>query len=233
VGVDPATDLAVLKIDAGSLTAARLGDSDELQVGDPVLAVGSPYGLQETVTAGIISAKNRKVGIENVGYEDFLQTDAAVNPGNSGGPLVDMNAEVVGINTAIVGRAYRGIGFSIPSNLAKKVYELLRTTGISRGWLGVASQNLTNSLAEKLGLTSTEGALVTQVLPDSPAQKAGIRPGDVIVEWNKQPVTNSNDLRIEVAKTKPGSEASMSFYRQGKLRKATISVAERPSQITQ
>lgn len=155
VGVDPATDLAVLKIDTGNLTAAKWGDSSALQVGDTVLAVGSPYGLQETVTEGIISAKNRKVGIQNVGYEDFLQTDAAVNPGNSGGPLVNMNAEVVGINTAIVGHANQGIGFAIPSDLAKKVYELLTTTGITRGWIGVAVQNLTKSLAEKLGLTDT------------------------------------------------------------------------------
>ena len=122
----------MLKIDAGQLSAAHWGDSDAMQVGDSVLAVGSPYGLSETVTAGIISAKNRTVGIQNVKYEDFLQTDAAVNPGNSGGPLVNMKAEVVGINTAIVGHAYQGIGFAIPSKLAQQVYELLKTTGIPR-----------------------------------------------------------------------------------------------------
>ena len=142
VGVDPATDLAVLKIDAGHLVAANWGDSDSLEVGDPVLAVGSPYGLAETVTAGIVSAKNRKVGIEHVRYEDFLQTDAAVNPGNSGGPLVNMDAQVVGINTAILGHAYQGISFAIPSNLAKKVYELLRTSGISAA--GSASPSRTS-----------------------------------------------------------------------------------------
>jgi serine protease Do len=133
VGSDPTTDLAVLKIDVGSLTAAGWGNSDALEVGEPVLAVGSPYGLTETVTAGIISAKNRKLGIENVKYEHFLQTDAAVNPGSSGGPLVNMKGEIVGINTAILGRSNQGIGFTIPSNLARKSYELLRTTGVALG----------------------------------------------------------------------------------------------------
>jgi serine protease Do len=233
VGVDPATDLAVLKIDAGSLSAAKWGDSDALQVGDPVLAVGSPYGLAETVTAGIISAKNRTVGIEHVGYEDFLQIDAAVNPGNSGGPLVNMNAHVVGINTAIVGRAYQGISFAIPSGLARKVYELLRTSGISRGWIGVAVQDLSKSLAEHFGLKEMRGALVAQVMSGSPAEKAGLRTGDVIVEWDKQPVTNSNDLRIEVARTRPGSTVQVAFYRDGKRRALAVTVAERPSKAIQ
>ncbi len=233
VGIDPVTDLAVLKINAGDLTAAKWGDSSALEVGDLVLAVGSPYGLQETVTEGIISAKNRKVGIENVGYEDFLQTDAAVNPGNSGGPLVNMNAEVVGINTAIVGHASQGIGFAIPSDLAKKVYELLRTSGITRGWIGVALQNLTKSWADKLGLADTRGALVAQVASDSPAEQAGLKPGDVIVQWAKQSIDNSNDLRIAVAQTKPGANVPLAFYRNGKKQETTITVAERPNQVSQ
>ncbi len=195
VGTDPASDLAVLKINAGSLSAAHWGDSDALQVGEPVLAAGSPYGLAETVTAGIVSAKNRKVGIENIRHEDFLQTDAAVNPGNSGGPLVNMNGEVVGINTAILGHAYQGISFAIPSNLAKEVYQRLRTTGIPRGWIGAALGDLNNSLAERLGLRDTHGALVVGVMTGSPAEQAGITPGDVIVEWDKRPIANAAELR--------------------------------------
>ncbi len=232
VGVDPATDLAVLKIDAGKLTAAKMGDDAAVQVGDQVLAVGSPYGLSETVTAGIISAKNRRVGIENVRYADFLQTDAAVNPGNSGGPLVNMNAEVVGINTAIVGHVYQGIGFAIPSDLAKKVYELLKRGGIARGWIGVGTQELTGSLAEKLGLKDTRGALLAEVLHDSPAEQAGLRPGDVVVGWDKQTIANANDLRIAIARTKPGDRARVIYYRDGKRETATITVAKRPKKLT-
>jgi serine protease Do len=233
VGLDPATDLAVLKIDAGQLTAARWGNSDAMQVGNPVLAWGRPFGWAETVTAGIISAKNRKVGIENVRYEDFLQTDAAVNPGNSGGPLVNMNAEVVAINTAIVGHAYQGIGFAIPSNLARQVYELLKTTGIPRGWIGVAMQDLTGPLAEKLGVKDTRGALVAGVLDDSPAAQAGIKPGDVIVGWDGRPVSNSNELRIAAARTTPGVKAVITLYRDGKSRQVTVTVAQRPNQAMQ
>jgi serine protease Do len=233
VGVDPATDLAVLKIDAGRLSAARWGDSDALEVGNPVLAMGSPYGLTETVTAGIISAKNRKVGIENVRYEDFLQTDAAVNPGNSGGPLVNMKAEVVGINTAIVGHAYQGIGFAIPSNLAKQVYELLKTTGIPRGWIGVAMQDLTGPLAEKLGLKETHGALVAGVMDNSPAAEAGIKAGDVIVSWAGRPVATSNDLRIAAARTAPGAKVVLGILRDGQKREVSVTVGTRPSQIAQ
>ncbi len=233
VGTDPATDLAVLKIDVSGLSAAEWGDSDALEVGDSVLAAGSPYGLTETVTAGIISAKNRKVGIENVRYEDFLQTDAAVNPGNSGGPLVNMNARVVGINTAIVGHAYQGIGFAIPSNLAKKVYELLRTTGIARGWIGVAVQDLNHAVAEKLGLKDTRGAVIVDVGSDTPADQAGLKPGDVIVAWQGRPIANSNDLRIAAAQTKPGTKATITYYRDGKKQEGTITVAQRPNQVTQ
>ena len=227
IGVDAPTDLAVLKIDAGGLSTARLGDSDQLQVGDQVLAVGNPYGLARTVTAGIVSAKNRRLGIENVGYEDFLQTDAAVNPGNSGGPLVNMDAEVVGINSAIIGRTYQGISFAIPSNLVKKVYELLKTTGIARGWIGVAVQDLNQRLAEKFGLSSTRGALVANVQADSPAAEAGIQPGDVIVRWDDHTIDSSNDLRIAVAKTKPGTKAAVVLYREGKKRELTVTVASR------
>jgi len=233
IGVDPATDLAVLKIDAGQLSAARWGASERLQVGDAVLAVGSPYGLTESVTAGIVSAKNRSVGIEHVRYEDFLQTDAAVNPGNSGGPLVNMDAQVVGINTAIVGHAYQGISFAIPSELARKVYELLRTSGIARGWIGVGVQDLTPALAEKLGLKDARGALVTRVTADSPADDAGLKPGDVIVAWDQQPIATSNDLRIAVARTQPGAAAQVTFVRDARRQESSVKVAQRPSQVLQ
>jgi serine protease Do len=233
VGIDAATDLAVLKIDAGELVAAKWGDTAALQVGDPVLAVGSPYGLAETVTAGIISAKNRRVGIERVRYEDFLQTDAAVNPGNSGGPLVNMNGEVVGINTAIVGHVYQGIGFAIPSDLAKKVYGLLKSSGIPRGWAGVGTHDLTKTLADEVGVKDTQGALLARVIDDSPAEKAGLKPGDVVVKWESETIANSNDLRIAIAKTQPGAKARIEFYRGEERRSLTITVAERPNTRTQ
>ena len=231
VGVDPATDLAVLKIDAGELAAAKWGDTVALQVGDPVLAVGSPYGLAETVTAGIISAKNRRVGIERVRYEDFLQTDAAVNPGNSGGPLVNMNGEVVGINTAIVGHVYQGIGFAIPSDLAKKVYGLLKSSGI-RGWAGVGVHDLTKTLADEFGVKDTQGALLARVIDDSPAEKAGLKPGDVVVKWESETIANSNDLRIAIAKTQPGATVRIEFYRGEERRSLTITVTECPKMLT-
>jgi serine protease Do len=234
VGTDPAVDLAVLKIDAGGLSAAHWGDSDALQVGDSVLAVGSPYGLAATVTAGIISAKNRSLDIKNVRHEDFLQTDAAVNPGNSGGPLVNMKAEVVGINTAIVGTAYQGIGFSIPSKLARQVYDMLKTTtGVQRGWIGVAVQDVTGPLAEQLGLKEARGALISEVLPDSPAQAAGLSAGDVIVQWDRHAVSNSTDLRVRAAQTKPGSQATIIFYRDGRRQQLAVTVGTRPNQVTQ
>jgi serine protease Do len=233
VGADPATDLAVLKINVGALTAARWGDSDALQVGDSVLAVGSPFGLAETVTAGIISAKDRKVSIERVRFQDFLQTDAAVNPGNSGGPLVNMNGEVVGINTAIFGQTYQGIGFAIPSNLVSRAYELLKTSGISRGWIGVSVQDLTRPLAEKFDLKDARGALVASVAPDSPAEQAGIQPGDVIVRWDNLSIANSNDLRIAVARTKPGTKATVVLHRNGKPQELAVTTAERPNQVEQ
>jgi serine protease Do len=232
VGVDPATDLAVLKIKGSGLAAAPLGNSDTTEVGDPVLAIGNPFGLAQTVTAGIISAKGRHAVIENVNYQDFLQTDAAVNPGNSGGPLVNMKGQVIGINTAIVGPTYQGIGFAIPSNLVKQVYDQLISSGkVARGWLGVSMQELSPELAEQLNLKETAGALVTGVIPDSPAAKAGIRPRDVIVEWNGKVIHDPGELGLAVAWTKIGEKATVKLVRDGKPLTLSVRVARRPEAV--
>ncbi len=231
VGVDPLSDLAVLKVQTRSLTAAPWGDSERLEVGDPVLAVGSPFGLAQTVTAGIVSAKGRRGVVQDINYEDFLQTDAAVNPGNSGGPLVNLQGQVVGINTAIYGPAYLGISFAIPSQIARDVYKKLRDTGtVARGWLGVALQSLDDNLAERFGLEDTKGALVTGVLPDSPADLAAIRIGDVIIEWNGKPVPDPSLLSFAVAGTAIGSKATVGLIRDGKKIELIVTVTQRPSQ---
>jgi serine protease Do len=232
VGTDPGTDLAVLRVQVTDLTAAAWGDSDALEVGDPVLAVGNPFGLDRTVTAGIVSAKGRHAVVEHVNYQDFLQTDAAVNPGNSGGPLVDMHARVVGINTAILGPTYQGICFAIPSNLARHVYEQLVKGGkVARGWLGVSMQELTPELADKLDLKGTNGALAAAVLPNSPAEAAGLQPGDVIVAWNGKAVGDPRELGLAVAWSKIGEKARVTVKRNGKDLTLTVTVGQRPEQI--
>ena len=183
VGTDRATDLAVLKIKATGLVAAELGDSDALEIGEWVLAVGSPMGLDQTITAGIISAKGRHIGITNGGYEDFLQTDAAINPGNSGGPLVNLSGEVIGINTAIASRSggSMGIGFAVPSSIAKSVLDqILKTGKVTRGRIGAAIQDLSEDLASSFQFKSRHGVLIGDVLPDSPAAKAGMKSGDIV-----------------------------------------------------
>lgn len=234
VGADPLTDLAVLKINTSGLTAAPWGDSGTVEVGDPVLAVGNPFGLARTVTAGIISAKGRRGVVRDLNYQDFLQTDAAVNPGNSGGPLVNMKGQIVGINTAIIGEAYRGISFAIPSHLARDVYERLKETGkVARGWLGVAMQELDESLAERLGLESTRGALVAGVVPDSPAEAGGLEPGDVVVKWNDEDIRDPSDLSLAVAGTEIGSKAVAVIVRGGKKIKLSVEVGERPARLPQ
>lgn len=229
IGIDPLTDLAVLKIQASGLTATPWGDSDSLQVGDPVMAIGNPFGLASTVTAGIISAKGRRAVVENVNYQDFLQTDAAVNPGNSGGPLVNMKGEVIGINTAILGPTYQGISFAIPSALVRHVYDQLMSTGkVDRGWLGVSMQELTPELAEKLELKSTNGALVSGILPGAPAEQAGLQPGDVIIRWKDKAITDPIQLGFEVASTKIGEKAPVTVIRAGKELTLNVTVGQRP-----
>jgi serine protease Do len=230
IGSDKKTDLAVLKLDdgKGSFKAARLGDSEKVQVGDWVLAVGSPFGLQQTVTAGIISAKARQIGAGP--FDDFLQTDAAINPGNSGGPLVNMQAEVIGINTAIVAGG-SGIGFAIPSNMARKIAVELQAKGrVSRGWLGVSIQPLTPELAKSFGAKEPKGILVSDVVPDSPAAKAGLKPGDIILEFEGKKVESPGDLQRAVGLTTPGADSKMKVWRDQGERTVTVKVGETPDE---
>jgi len=229
VGIDPATDLAVLKIKAGNLTAAPWGKSADLEVGDPVLAIGNPFGLSHTVTAGILSATGRHAIVEKVNYQDFLQTDAAVNPGNSGGPLVNMKGQIVGINTAIVGPTYQGISFAIPSDMVQKVYDQLVKSGkVARGWLGVTMRELSANDSEKLGVS---GALVASVSPGSPAAAAGIRRGDIITKWDDKLVSGPAELGLQVAWSKIGEKAMVTVHRGDETKKFTVVVGQRPERL--
>ncbi len=230
IGVDKKTDLAVLKLDDGraKFAFARLGDSDRMQVGDWVIAVGSPFGLQATVTAGIISAKARQIG--QGPFDDFLQTDAAINPGNSGGPLVNMQGEVVGINTAIVAGG-SGIGFAIPSNMARKIYTELSTRGrVSRGWLGVSIQPLTSDLANSFGAKDTKGVLVSDVVTDSPAGKAGLKPGDILLEFEGKRTEVPSDLQRAVGLATPGKDSKVKVWRDGSERTLDVKIGEAPDE---
>ena len=225
LGRDPKTDLAVLKVEATGLPVARLGDSDRIGVGDWVVAIGNPFGLDNTVTAGIVSAKGRAIG--SGPYDDFIQTDAPINPGNSGGPLLDDQGNVVGINAAIFsqGGGSIGIGFAIPINLAKRLVPELEATGhVTRAWLGVTIQKLTPELAESLGLESGQGALVAAVSTKSPAAGAGIAAGDVITEWNGKPVKDQSALPTLVAETAVGATVPVQIVRDGKARRLEVTV---------
>ncbi|NLF68101.1 MAG: trypsin-like serine protease [Candidatus Anammoximicrobium sp.] len=232
VGADSATDVAVLKIDADRLIAAPWGDSEELDVGALVWAVGSPFGLQSTITFGIISAKHRANLAGDV-YQDFLQTDAAVNPGNSGGPLVDAQGRVIGINTAIVGDSYRGVSFAVPSSVARAVYERLKASGrLARGWLGVQLDDVSEPTARRLGLPAATGAVVVLVVDDprvpSPAKDFGLRVNDVVIRWNGKPVGKSAELIRMVAMTEIDSTAQVELIRAGRKLTLEVRVAERP-----
>lgn len=227
---DPKTDIAVVRIKAGSLHAAKLGDSDKVAVGDWVLALGDPFGLEGTVTAGIISAKGRAMGIAP--RENFLQTDAAINPGNSGGPLVNLDGEVIGINTAITTRTggNQGVGFAVPINLAKWVADQLLTTGkVKRAYLGVAIQPITHQLAEQLGVKARQGVLIGEVQPGTPANKAGLKPGDVILQFNGRDVSSTNELQGYVEQTPVGSTVPVLVLRDGKRVTINVTVEEQPA----
>lgn len=228
VGTDPEVDLAVLKIKAKNLQAVYFGDSDALQVGDFVVAIGNPFGLGQTVTSGIVSALGRTgLGIE--GYEDFIQTDASINPGNSGGALVDLNGHLVGVNTAIVGPSGGnvGIGFAIPSKMTQDVMtQLIKYGSVRRGQLGVYIQDLTPDLAKAMDMKNTQGAVVAKVAKNSPAAKAGLKTGDVIVEMNGIPVKNSSQLRNSVGLLRVGSKITLKYIRNGKEKHGTAVLEE-------
>ncbi|MCX5872120.1 MAG: DegQ family serine endoprotease [Deltaproteobacteria bacterium] len=229
VGIDVESDIAVVKIDAKELPIAKLGDSGKLQVGEIVFAIGNPFGLNRTVTSGIVSATGRtNVGI--IGYEDFIQTDAAINPGNSGGPLVNIDGEVIGINTAIASRSggYQGVGFAIPSSSAHLIMDdLIKNGKVKRGLLGVNIQDLNESLAKSFGKSDSEGALVSQVIEGSPAEKAGIKAGDIILKFNNETVKGAAHLKNLVGKEKPGTSATLNIYRDKKTMDVPVQIAER------
>jgi serine protease Do len=234
IGADNKTDVAIVKIDVENLYAVQWGDSDKLQVGEFVLAIGNPYGLSHTVTMGIISAVGRaNVGIAD--YEDFIQTDAAINPGNSGGPLVNTKGELIGINTAIFSRSggYQGIGFAVPSNMARLVMDQLIQKGkVTRGWLGVTIQEITPELSQKFGLKSAKGALVGDVAKGSPAEKGGLKRGDVILEFNGRKVGDVGNLRNMVAQSRVGAQIPMTILRSGKEYEINVTTTELPKDVS-
>jgi len=231
VGKDTGSDVAVLKVPAKNLSDMPLADSSKAEVGDFVIAIGNPFGLQHTVTSGIISAMGRS-GINPDGYEDFIQTDASINPGNSGGALVDLEGRLVGINTAIFSRSGGniGIGFAIPSNMVKAVMtQLIQYGEVKRGMLGVALRNLTPAIADNLGLGNNKGALVGQVVEGSPAEKAGLKAGDVITTINGRAVSNSSDTRNSIGLLRIGEKVDIGFIRDGQTKHVTAIIAERDS----
>jgi Do/DeqQ family serine protease len=230
IGTDPDTDLAVLKISLDRLPAITLGNSDALQVGDQVLAIGNPFGVGQTVTSGIVSALGRnQLGINT--FENFIQTDAAINPGNSGGALVDVNGALMGINTAIYSRSggSMGIGFAIPANAARQVLEGIVKEGVvKRGWIGVEPADLSPELSETFGVRATSGVLITGVLQNGPAAQAGIRPGDVIVQVGGKPISNVSELLTSVAALKPGEAAPFRVQRRDESLQMTVTPGLRP-----
>jgi serine protease Do len=233
IGTDAKTDIAVIKIDSDHLPTIKWGDSDKLRVGETVLAIGSPYGLSQTVTMGIVSA----VGRANVGiaeYEDFIQTDAAINPGNSGGAMVNVKGELVGINTAIFSTSggYQGIGFAVPSNMANVVMESLIKNGkVIRGWLGVSVQGITPELSKQFNLKEEKGALVGDVIEGSPAEKAGIQRGDVIIEYDGKKTDEPYQLRNMVANTAPGKDIDLKIIKESRIETRKVTIGEPPVEI--
>jgi serine protease Do len=229
-GTDSKTDLAVVHVEAADLPGATLGNSDKLQVGEWAIAVGSPFGLEETVTVGVISAKGRS-GLGTGTYEDFIQTDASINPGNSGGPLVNIDGEVIGINAMII-QPGQGIGFAIPINLAKTIMvELIKTGKVIRPWVGIGLQDITSELMKFFNLKEKAGALISQVYSGSPAEKADLRPGDVVIEVDGVKVINSQDVVREVLKKQVGQKVNFVIFREGKRTEVSLTTAQMPEKI--
>jgi serine protease Do len=225
IGIDKRTDVAVVKIQATGLPAVKVGDVSRLKVGEWVMAIGSPFGLENSVTAGIVSAKQRDTG----DYLPFIQTDVAINPGNSGGPLINMRGEVVGINSQIYSRSggFMGISFSIPMDEAMRVSEQLRANGrVTRGRIGVQIEPVTKDLAESIGLGKAQGALINRIEPGAPADKAGLEPGDVITKIDGKPIEKSSDLPRLVGNTKPGTQSTLTVYRRGAMKELSVVIAE-------
>jgi serine protease Do len=232
VGTDPPSDIAVLKIEGTRFPTIPLADSNAIEVGDLVLAIGNPFGVGQTVTMGIVSATGRG-GFGIVDYEDFVQTDASINPGNSGGPLVDTQGRVIAINTAIISsaRGGLGIGFAVPVNMARSIMERIIKEGrVVRGYLGVATQPVTESLARAFDLPTRSGALVAEVVPGTPAERAGLQPGDIIVEFDGRPVPDPRQLRLAAAQTRPNTKVQLRIVRDGKERTISTTLAELPQE---
>ncbi len=234
IGTDPQSDVALIKIDGKNLPVLPLGDSDKLAVGEWVIAIGSPFELSQTVTVGVVSAKGRsRMGIND--YENFIQTDAAINPGNSGGPLLNIHGEVVGINTAIFSRSggYMGIGFAIPINMAKSIEEQLQKDGkVTRGWLGVVIQDVDEALAQSFDLEKAEGILIAEVADDSPAKKAGLKEGDVILSMDGRKLVDVANLRNRIALTKPDTKVTLQIIRDGRTKDIDVIIGEQPSNFS-
>jgi serine protease Do len=229
-GTDPRTDLAVVHVEAADLPIATLGDSDKLQVGEWAIAIGSPFGLEETVTVGVISAKGRS-GLGTGNYEDFIQTDASINPGNSGGPLVNIDGKVIGINAMII-QPGQGIGFAIPINLAKTIMvELIKTGKVIRPWVGIGLQDITSDLMKFFNLKEKEGALISQVYKGSPAEQAGFKVGDVVIEVDGVKIKSSQDVVREVLKKKVGQKVNFVILREGKRLEISVTTAEMPEKM--
>lgn len=233
IGTDPQSDVALLKIEAKGLPVLPLGNSDALEVGEWVIAIGNPFELNQTVTVGVVSAKGRnRMGITD--YENFIQTDAAINPGNSGGPLLNIHGEAVGMNTAIFSRSggYMGIGFAIPINMAKNIEQQLRNSGkVARGWLGVMIQDVNEDLAKSFGGTVGGGALISEVTDGSPAKKNGLLQGDIVTAINGERVTDVGDLRNRIAMTSPNTELKLQILRDGKEKELVVTVGEQPTDM--
>lgn len=226
VGTDPLTDIAVIKIKARNLVPLKFGKSEQLQVGSWVVAIGSPFGLEQTVTAGIVSAKGRIIG--SGPYDDFIQTDASINPGNSGGPLLNLDGEVVGINTAII-KSGQGIGFAIPSDLAAGIIDqLVENKKVSRGWMGVAIQNISEEMAEYYNIPDTKGVFVEKVFPGNPAAEAGIMPKDIITKVNSRRIEDVSDLTASLAAMPVGSVVKVTVIRDGKLKNLEVKLGSHP-----